>query len=145
MARSGVAVAETDRERADALAVRFAVFVDGQGIDPDLELDGKDDEATHFVAYDDGDPVGAARLRAVGDATGKVERVAVRDRCRGDGWGRRLMAAVHDEARARDLKRLVLHAQVRVEEFYRELGYQSVGESFEQAGIPHVEMERDLD
>ena len=48
----------------DAVAVRRAVFVDEQGVPERLELDGRDDEATHFVAYDGGRPVGVARLRA---------------------------------------------------------------------------------
>ncbi|WP_424019583.1 GNAT family N-acetyltransferase [Halorientalis pallida] len=145
MIESGVVVADTERERADALAVRHAVFVEGQGIDEDRELDGLDDEAVHVVAYDDGDPIGAARLREPETGTGKVERVAVREERRGEGWGRRVMATVHTAARESGLTRLVLHAQTEVEGFYRRLGYRTVSDEFEEAGIPHVEMVRALD
>lgn len=145
MIESGVVVADTDRERADALAVRHTVFVEGQGIDEDRELDGLDDESVHVVAYDDGDPIGAARLREPEAGTGKVERVAVREERRGEGWGRRVMETVHTEARDRGFTRLVLHAQTEVEAFYRRLGYRTVSDEFEEAGIPHVEMVRDLD
>ena len=142
MSRNGVSVATTDADRSAALRVRRRVFVEGQGVDESLERDGRDDDAIHFVAYDDGTAIGAARLRAIDAATGKVERVAVREPHRGNGWGRRLMAAVETEACDRGLSTLVLHAQTTVEEFYRALGYRTVSDEFEEAGIPHVEMER---
>jgi predicted GNAT family N-acyltransferase len=143
MVDTGVVIATTEAERADALAVRYAVFVEGQGISEDRELDGLDGGATHVVAYDEGTPVGAARLREPEAGTGKVERVAVREDRRGEGWGRRVMATVHETARERGLTKLVLHAQTDVEGFYRRLGYRTVGETFEEAGIPHVEMVRE--
>ena len=68
--RTGVFVADTDGERDDAFTVRQSVFVDEQGVDQDLEYDEYDDpgaDATHFVAYAAGDPIGAARLRSAGD------------------------------------------------------------------------------
>src|SRR6056297_1429613 len=59
--------AETDAERADALDVRRAVFIEEQGVPESLEIDGKDDESVHVVAYRDVEdsavPVGAGRLR----------------------------------------------------------------------------------
>jgi predicted GNAT family N-acyltransferase len=144
MTERGVVVVEDDGVQ-DALAVRREVFVDEQGVPESRELDGRDDTAVHFVAYDDGDPIGAARLRTLDDETGKVERVAVRRPHRGDGWGRAIMAAVEAEAQDRGLTRLVLHAQTDVEGFYAELDYRTVGEEFEDAGIPHVEMEKGLE
>jgi len=143
-------VSETGVERVDeaslesALTVRRAVFVEEQGVPEDRERDGCDDEAVHFLATEAGDPVGTARLRRVDDATGKVERVAVLPDHRGEGWGRRLMAAVEDEARRRGLDRLVLHSQTDVEGFYRALDYGTTSDVFEEAGIPHVEMEKEL-
>lgn len=144
MTASGVRVAETETERADALAVRHAVFVEGQGVPEARERDGEDDGALHFVATDDGRAVGAARLRAVGPGTGKVERVAVREPRRGEGWGERIMDTVEAVACERNLTTLVLHAQTHVEGFYRRLDYETVSDEFEDAGIPHVEMEKEL-
>lgn len=145
MTDDGVRVAEREGERADAMAVRIAVFVEGQGVPEKKERDGKDDEAVHFVAYDDARAIGAARLRPIGEGEAKVERVAVREPRRGEGWGRRLMAAVEDAARERDLPDLVLHAQTHVEGFYADLGYEPTSDEFEEAGIPHVEMRKRLD
>jgi predicted GNAT family N-acyltransferase len=137
----------TDAEaRADGFAVRRTVFVEEQGVDEDLEYDEHDDpdaDAVHFVAYDGGDPVGAARLRTA-DGVAKAERVAVlRDR-RGEGWGRRLMDAVEAAARERGLETIRLHAQTGAEAFYHRLGYETTSDVFLEADIPHVEMEKRL-
>ncbi|MFD1599854.1 GNAT family N-acetyltransferase [Halobellus rarus] len=151
-------VVSTDAERRDAFAIRRDVFVDEQGVDEAIEWDEHDEpgaDATHFVAYDDGDIVGAARFRAVGSegdhgppvanhATGKVERVVVAADRRGEGWGRRVMDAVESHAREVGFDRLALHAQTPVREFYERLGYDASGGEFEEAGIPHVKMEKHL-
>lgn len=139
-----VRVATTASQREDAYEIRREVFVEGQGVPAERERDGHDDEATHFVAYDGTAAVGAARLRELDPRTGKVERVSVRESHRGEGWGRRLVAAVETEACERGLSTLVLHAQTDVEAFYQRLGYRTVGAEFEEAGMPHVEMEKRL-
>jgi predicted GNAT family N-acyltransferase len=141
----GVRRTTTDAEREDAFDVRHDVFVVEQGVAEDIEYDGKDDAATHFVAYDDGDAIGAARLREPEPGIGKVERVAVRESHRGEDWGRRLMAAVETESRDRGIETLVLHSQTHVEGFYERLGYRTTSDVFEEADIPHVEMEKELD
>jgi predicted GNAT family N-acyltransferase len=146
--RSGVVVVSTPAEREDAFGVRREVFVDEQGVDEELEWDEYDEpgaDATHFVAYDDGAVVGAARLRPDEADVGKVERVVVAADRREEGWGRRIMAAVESTAREQGFSTLKLHAQTRVEEFYESLGYESVGPEFEEAGIPHVAMRKPLD
>ncbi|AQL41821.1 GNAT family N-acetyltransferase [Halorientalis sp. IM1011] len=139
-----IEVVAGDGDLSDAFAVRRDVFVDEQGVDEAVEIDGRDDDAVHTVAYEGSRPVGTARLRTVGDDTGKVERVAVRRERRGEELGRKLMDTVEDLARERDLDRLVLHAQTTVEEFYRKLGYETVSDEFEEAGIPHVEMTKQV-
>ncbi|WP_121820485.1 GNAT family N-acetyltransferase [Halostella salina] len=138
-----VRVVRTDAEYDDALAVRFAVFVEEQGVPKDLEVDEYEDDAVHFVAYLDDDPVGAARLREYGDDA-KVERVAVLPPHRGEGHGAEIMREVEGVAAARDYARIVLHAQTRAAGFYDNRGYERVGEEFEEAGIPHVEMVKNL-
>ncbi len=130
----------------DAYDVRRQVFIEEQGVPEEIELDGKDDEATHFVIYDadTGQPIGTARLRFVDDDTGKAERVAVLAEYRDKGVGRRLMHSLESEARARGATMITLHAQTTVEEFYQALGYETTSEEFIEADIPHVEMEKEI-
>ena len=141
---TGVRVADAPGEREDAFGVRYDVFVEEQGISEELEYDDQEDESVHFVAYDGERPVGAARLRSV-DGVAKIERVAVLADARGEGWGARLMDAAESAARDREMERAELHAQTRVAAFYDRLGYECVGEKFEEAGIPHVRMVKGLE
>jgi predicted GNAT family N-acyltransferase len=136
---------ETEAELADALAVRREVFIEEQGVPEDLEIDGKDDGAIGFVAYADGDPVGAARIREYDDSTAKVERVAVVEAERETGLGRKIMAVVEDTAQAEGYEEIVLHAQAPVIGFYERLGYEITSEEFDEAGIPHREMQKSLE
>ncbi len=140
-----VQVAETDRKRDDAFAVRHEVFVEEQGVDETLEYDAHDETATHFVAYDGDEPIGAARLREYEDDIGKAERVAVRASRRKAGVGRALMERLERRAEALGFDTLVLHSQTQAAGFYRNLDYERRGAAFEEAGIPHVEMWKSLE
>jgi predicted GNAT family N-acyltransferase len=152
-----VHIAETDEAYEDGLSVRYSVFVDEQGVDPDIEVDDHEEESTHFVAYEEGDPVGVARLRAYDPgryedapateqdgSVAKIERMAVLRSHRGRGVGRAILKRVEGHAREQGYDRARLHAQVRSTGFYENLGYKRVGEEFEEAGIPHVVMEKRL-
>lgn len=136
-------VAEADWvvRSADLMAVRNAVFVEEQGVSPALESDGRDAEASHFLATDQaGDPVGTARLLA----DGQIGRIAVLPAFRRRGIGRRLLRLAMDSARVRGDHRVWLHAQIEAQDLYLEAGFRVTGERFMEAGIPHIAMERDL-
>jgi predicted GNAT family N-acyltransferase len=107
-------------------------------------MDGKEHAATHLVAYEGDRPIGTARLREHTSGVAKIERVAVRESHRGRGVGRRLMRELENCARENDMDEAILHAQTRVTEFYANLGYDRTGDTFEEAGIPHVEMRKPL-
>jgi predicted GNAT family N-acyltransferase len=140
-----------DATLSDAFAVRRAVFIDEQGVSEAVEMDGKDDDATHVVAYDDASetadttPVGTARLRTTDEDGAKIERVAVLADYRGRGVGTELMAELEAIAAERGLSTVELHAQTRVEAFYERLGYERTSGVFQEAGIDHVAMEKSLD
>ena len=126
---------------ADLMAVRNAVFVDEQGVSPALESDGRDADASHFLATDEaGNPVGTARLLA----DGQIGRIAVVPAFRRRGIGRRLLRLAMHSARARGDRRVWLHAQIEAQGLYLEAGFRVTGERFMEAGIPHIAMERDL-
>jgi predicted GNAT family N-acyltransferase len=133
-----------DAALAACFEIRTRVFVDGQGVSLDEEIDGLDGACVHFLARAGDEPVGTARLRTV-EGAAKAERVAVLDTHQGRGIGRVLMDALESEARRRGLRRVVLHAQVRVIPFYERLGYEAFGPVFEEADIAHRKMEKPLE
>ncbi len=133
-------------ELSDAFAVRRTVFIDGQNVPESVEIDGKDDDAFHVVMIDSDTqtPVGTARLRIPKAEVGKPERVAVLPSYRGQGIGRQLMEAIEVKASNRGCTTVILHAQKRVVDFYETLEYRVTSDEFEEAGIPHVEMQKEL-
>lgn len=136
-----VDVREVDFAQAhDAIRqVRTAVFVEEQGVPPELEMDDRDRVCRHVLVVIDGVPVGTGRIDA--EKLGKIGRVAVQPSHRRHGVGTAIMAALHHIARDEELTRVWCHAQQTAIPFYERLGYTIVGEPFEEAGIPHVTME----
>ena len=128
-------------ERGLCFGIRRRVFVHEQRVPLAEDQDGLDEDAVHFLASLDGEPVGTARLRVAG-GTAKAQRVAVLPDLRRGGVGRALMAAVEAEAHRRGLAEVVLHAQVPVIPFYERLGYTAEGDVFFEAEIPHRRMRR---
>jgi predicted GNAT family N-acyltransferase len=127
----------------EALAVRFEVFVDEQGVPRELEADEFDSLATHLVAIRDDQVVGTLRMLGHGGAA-KIGRVAVRAAARRHGVGARLMERAAALASERGFAEIVLHAQVAVTGFYRRLGYVEEGDLFDEAGIPHIGMRKKI-
>lgn len=129
---------------ATIAAIRYAVFVDEQGVDEAIEWDDHETAAEHILLVEAGRPVGTARVRRADEQTLKCERIAVRRSDRGNGWGEQLMDVCETIGHEHGVSECVLHAQQRVAGFYRQQGYAVVSEPFEEAGIPHVKMRLNL-
>jgi ElaA protein len=133
----------TSDELAACHAVRRVVFIEGQGVPAEIEVDGRDPSCRHVIAQRDGEVVGTARLRQVGSKA-KAERVAVLESERGRGTGAAVMRALEQLAREDGFGRLDLHAQEAVVPFYVRIGYTAFGERFFEADIPHFAMFKSL-
>ena len=120
-------------------AIRRTVFIEGQGVPEDIEVDGRDPVCRHVVAYVLDHAVGTARLRFTPEKA-KAERVAVLQSSRGLGIGAILMTALEDIARQAGYATVHLHAQQAVVPFYEHIGYRKHGEVFYEADIPHLAM-----
>lgn len=121
-------------------AIRHQVFTIEQNVELALEFDGKDDTAQHLLAYFNSQPVGTARIRYLSPQTAKIERLAVLSTARGGGIGRKLMEAALDVIASKKVEETVVHAQEYIKQLYHNLGFQQVGEPFDEAGISHVKM-----
>jgi len=139
-----VKIVETEKEHADAFAVRKKVFVEEQGVPLHLECDAYDATATHFIMYEDKEPAGAARLRNIEDHTAKIERVCILQSQRGKKLGALMMKEMENYAVSIGLQKLKLHAQSYAVPFYEKLGYTVTSPEFMDAGIPHRAMEKNI-
>lgn len=126
----------------DALIeLRTCVFVEEQRVPLDEELDGRDPDCVHVVAEaSDGSIVGTGRLLP----EGRIGRMAVAADWRGLGLGRALLDALVACAREQGFASVELHAQTRAERFYAAAGFRAEGPVFDDAGIPHRRMWRNI-
>ena len=135
--------ARSDDEVAAALGLRERVFCGEQGVSVEADRDGRDPEATHIVAVDDGLVIGTCRLLFRG-AVARLGRLAVEPARRGDGVAGAILAVADGAARAAGSGSISLHAQTYALELYRRAGYTEQGTRFVEEGIEHVSMEKPL-
>ena len=129
----------------DAARLRTAVFVREQGIPADVEADALDASARHAVLYNRlGQPVAPGRLLQQAPGVGRIGRMAVDRSVRGAQWGRVLLAALVEAARARGDTQVQLHAQCSAQGFYERAGFTVAGAPYEEAGLAHVLMTQAL-
>ncbi|MEM8831703.1 MAG: GNAT family N-acetyltransferase [Cyanobacteria bacterium P01_G01_bin.19] len=124
--------------------IRSRVFQEEQGVSAELEFDGLDADAVHFLAYLDDRPVGTARVRQIDRQTAKIERLAVSIEARNQGVGKQLMYAALTEISQQNKIKAIVHAQEYIASLYQQLGFEIIGEKFSEAGIPHVKMIKQL-
>jgi predicted GNAT family N-acyltransferase len=138
-----VRLAANASEVDEALELRRRVFVGQQGVTLEADQDGRDAEATHIVAVEDGRVIGTCRL-VFDDHLARVGRMAVEPARRGQGIGATMLEAAEREARAVGSQRIRLHAQVAARTLYERGGFEIKGEEFMEEGIPHLTMEKPL-
>ena len=126
----------------DALQLRSRVFILEQG--PYLDIDGLDRKAWHLLGRDDGGAL-VAYLRVVDPGLKydepSIGRVVTAPEVRGTGQGRDLMReGLARCARLWPHGAVRISAQARLQRFYTELGFVTVGDEYREDEIPHIEM-----
>jgi predicted GNAT family N-acyltransferase len=138
----------TPADRAELAALRTRVFVDEQGVPPEIERDAADETAVHVISRGvsgnlAGRVVATGRL-LVGGASATIGRMAADAAVRGRGHGAAVLEELHRQAVLRGVTDIELHAQVSARRFYERAGYTAVGEVYQEAGIDHITMRRSL-
>jgi predicted GNAT family N-acyltransferase len=135
--------ARTESELTAALALRERIFCGEQGVSFEADQDGRDPEATHIVAVDDGAVIGTCRLLFRGQVA-RLGRLAVERDRRGDGIAAEILAEADRIATAAGSESIALHAQTYALRLYERAGYEPYGPTFVEEGIEHVAMEKRL-
>ena len=132
-----IKIIETDDDYQSCLFIRKQVFIIGQNIPVEIELDDDKIDATFFLANLSGNPVGTARYRKT-DFGVKLERFAVLENARNFGVGKALVLFIINYLK--NEKNIYLNAQKSVIGFYEKLGFGSIGDQFYEASIPHKKL-----
>ena len=136
-----VKLVETEADLEAAIAVRFRVFVHEQSIPANEEIDADDAIATHAIAIENGQTIGAGRF-VIRNGAAIIGRLAVDQPHRRRGIGAQLLQFLETAARQQGAAEFMLHAQEYIKHFYAARGYVERGEAFLEVGIPHIEMRK---
>ena len=134
----------TGKDVYDMLYLRNLVFVMEQDC-LYLDTDQKDFHAWHLLGRHEGNVVAYARLLPAGISYNELSigRVVCAPEVRRTGVGRRLMTqAIADMQRIYGYGAIRISAQCYLEQFYRDFGFESEGETYLEDGLPHIEMYR---
>lgn len=128
---------------ADVITIRKKVFIQEQNIAIHNELEKDNYLFQHYILYFNGVKAATARMRKANNYY-IVGRVAILKQYRNLGLGKKIMNFIHQEIKTNGGNKIIIHAQLKVENFYKKLGYISTSEIFYEANIPHVIMEKYL-
>ena len=120
--------------------IREKVFIEEQKVMSQLEWDGKDEEAIHFLAYQDEKAIGCARAFVIENHM-QLGRMAVLKEYRNNGIGSFLIEKAITTAKLNQLSKISISAQCHAIDFYKKFGFEVASEIYLDAGISHQDME----
>jgi len=133
-----VEIVDWSGEKARLSSIRTEVFIEEQQVPPDLEWDGLDETAIHLLALDaDGRAIGCVRIIE----PNIIGRMAVCKFWRRHGIGDTLLTTAVRLCRQRGHGPIQLSAQTHAIPFYERAGFQVCSEEYQDAGIPHCDMQ----
>lgn len=139
-----IALDANSRDFEKCLAIRRLVFIIGQNVPEELEIDGLDKNSIHYMISINQIPVGTARVRHLGNKA-KIERVAVLSEHQGHGIGQKLMQfIIKEQKQSKVITTICLSSQVHAIAFYQRLGFNVCSAEYLDANIPHKDMEMSI-
>lgn len=137
--------ASSPHEIQQCMAIRTKVFVEGQNVPINEEVDGKDKDSEHYLLLMNKQPAAVARVRFI-EQFAKIERVAVLDEYQGKGLGKEIMCKILADLHAnKAVKFAKLSSQTHAIPFYEKLGFMVCSEEYMDANIPHKDMKLTFD
>lgn len=141
-----------DNNKDEAFEVRRLVFIDEQGFVDEFDEIDEEPATIQVTVYCDGELAGCARIFAsdlepkldTEEGTWVLGRLAVLPQFREYGLGTRIMKACEAEMSHRGASKVVLHAQCRVQPFYRKCGYEPFGPIEFEEHVEHQWMGKSL-
>ncbi|WP_116788648.1 GNAT family N-acetyltransferase [Flavobacterium psychrotrophum] len=132
----------TIKELYKILRLRSEVFVVEQNC-PYQDMDNKDLKGYHLMCYADGELAGYTRLlpQGISYQEASIGRVVIAPAYRGLKLGKQLMEeSITACTSLFQNPAMRISAQAHLQGFYNSLGFEPVGEPYDEDGIPHIEM-----
>ena len=124
--------------------LRFQILRNPLGLTFDQADLDKEKEDILIGFFDEDDIKGCCILTPENKTNIRLRQMAVLSGLQRSGIGRVIMNFAENVARDKGYKVLHMHARKSAVGFYQKLGYEIVGEEFEEVTIPHYEMQKAL-
>jgi len=119
--------------------IRQKVFIEEQNVTSQLEWDGMDEEAIHFLAFKNEKAIGCARAFVIENYM-QLGRMAVLKEYRGEGVGTALIEKAITTAKLNQLSAIYISAQCHAIDFYKKFGFEITSDIYLDAEILHRDM-----
>ena len=119
--------------------IREKVFIQEQKVTPQLEWDGMDEKAIHFLVFNDKAAIGCARAIVIKNHM-QLGRMAVLKEYRGQGIGGALIEKAMTIAKLNQLSAIYISAQCHAIDFYKKFGFEVTSDIYLDAEILHRDM-----
>ena len=119
--------------------IRQKVFIEEQNVTSQLEWDGMDEEAIHFLAFKNEKAIGCARAFVIKNHM-QLGRMAVLKKYRREGVGTALIDKVITTAKLNQLSAIYISAQCHAIDFYKKFGFEVTSDIYLDAEILHRDM-----
>jgi ribosomal protein S18 acetylase RimI-like enzyme len=131
-------------EYEETVALRGDILHYPLGIIPTAEQFGAEWHDYHIACYRDDLLVGCLILTPLPNGELKMRQVAVAEELQGQGIGRAMVLFSERFAREHGFTEITMHARETAVPFYENLGYDRIGEEFEEVTIRHWKMRKVL-
>ncbi len=134
-----VEIVEWIDEHESLKMIRQKVFIEEQKETSQLEWDGMDEEAIHFLAFKNEKAIGCARAFVIENYM-QLGRMAVLKEYRGEGVGTALIEKAITTAKLNQLSAIYISAQCHAINFYKKFGFEITSDIYLDAEILHRDM-----
>jgi predicted GNAT family N-acyltransferase len=114
------------------------------GLSFDTEELEKEKNEILIAAFDEEVIIGCCVLSDIGMQKIRLRQMAVHDSVQGKGIGASIMSFAENLAKDKGYKYMVMHARDTAIGFYEKFGYKVKSDQFEEVGLSHHIMEKEL-
>jgi len=127
-----------------SIALRNAVLREPLGLVFSKEELADEKLQIHLVAEVKKEIIGVLILVKINKETIKMRQFAVSTQYQQKGVGKAIVLFAENYCRVNNFQEIVLHAREAACNFYLKLGYKKIGAGFEEVGLPHYRMIKNI-
>ncbi len=131
-------------EYEEMLQLRKTALLEPIGIPFHYIVPEKEKNDVFIGAFEAGDIIGCCVLTRLNPQLVQLRQMAVSPAYQGRGIGATVLSFAETVAKAHGYSTMMMHARDPVREFYAKQGYEVFGEPFQEVGLGHHKMQKQL-